>query len=120
MEKPLLDFSFLYTLAENDTNYIYEVITLYLNNIPGGLANLEKLVQDNGDFVSIQRQAHSLKSSAGIIKIADVYECLVAIEASAKQPQPDMDLINNRLSAILSNFRLALPLIEAECRKHQP
>ena len=119
MESQLLDLSFLYSLAENDGRYIYEVINLFLNNVPAGLARLEQFAHEGNDFEAIHRQAHALKSSAGIIKIRGMYDDLVAIEAAAKT-DGDKDQIVSRLDSILHNFATALPLIEAERDKNKP
>lgn len=118
-EPLLLDFSFLYTLAENDTKYIYEVVSLYLNNVSAGLNKLEKYIEEANDHEVIQRQAHALKSSAGIIKVRHMYENLVAIESAARDKQP-MSSMTPYLADILKNFQEALPLIEAEKRKTRP
>jgi HPt (histidine-containing phosphotransfer) domain-containing protein len=118
-EPLLLDLSFLYTLAENDTNYIYEVVSLYLNNVSAGLEKLEKYITEANDHEVIQRQAHALKSSAGIIKVRDMYENLVAIEAAARDKQPVSSMAAS-LANILKNFEEALPLIEAEKKKNRP
>jgi len=118
-EPLLLDLSFLYTLAENDTKYIYEVVSLYLNNVSAGLEKLEKYINEANDHEVIQRQAHALKSSAGIIKVRDMYENLVAIEAAARDKQPVSSMAAS-LANILKNFKEALPLIEAEKAKNRP
>jgi HPt (histidine-containing phosphotransfer) domain-containing protein len=118
MDAPLLDISFLYEVADNDNVYINEVIKLFLDSVPGGLAKLEKAIKETNDFETIQRQAHALKSSAGIIKVRGMYEGLVVIEASARQ-QKDKDEMLVKLDEILTNFKAALPLIEAERKKNE-
>jgi HPt (histidine-containing phosphotransfer) domain-containing protein len=118
MTVPLLDISFLYNLADNDNVYINEVIKLFLDNVPNGLAKLEKAINETDDFEVIQRQAHALKSSAGIIKIRGMYEDLVVIEGLARQ-QAGKDEMLVKLNSILTNFKEALPLIEAEKKKNE-
>ncbi|MCW3122034.1 MAG: Histidine kinase [Flavipsychrobacter sp.] len=115
----LLDMSFLYDLADNDRKYIYEVVNLYLNNVSEGMANLETLAKQGDDFEAIQRQAHALKSSAGIVKVRGMYDGLVAIETAARD-RKDSNVILSNLDIIMSNFRDALPLIEAERDKNRP
>ncbi len=118
-EPLLLDLSFLYALAENDTKYVYEVVSLYLDNVSAGLRRLEKYINEADDHELIQRQAHALKSSAGIIKVRHMYENLVAIESAARDKQP-MSSITPYFASILTNFKEALPLIEAEKKKTRP
>ncbi len=119
MKEPILDLSFLYELAKKDTVYIYEVICLFLKNVPGSLVNLEKLIRETNDFDSIQRQAHALKSSAGIIRVRDMYDDLVKIESLAREKSGKNEMIGI-LNNILANFKEALPLITAERDKKMP
>src|SRR4051812_25496019 len=100
MAAALLDLSFLYQLASNDSVYIYEVIVLYLKNVPDSLSNLERLVKETNDFDAIQKQAHALKSSAGIIKVRDMYDSLVAIETIARE-HGDQKEIRVRFDALI-------------------
>ncbi len=127
MTTPIVDFSFLYDLAENDTTYIHEVVKLYINNIPDGIANLEKLINGSGNYEAIQRQAHSLKSSAGIIKVREMYDDLAAIDSFAKKEMEkntsqsgDKKIIIGKINNILLNFKEALPVIVAERDKNKP
>ena len=119
MNTPLLDMSFLYDLADNDSVYICEVIKLFLDNIPNGLIKLEQAIRETNDFETIQRQAHALKSSAGIIKVRGMYDGLATIEALARQ-QTGKDKMIVNLDNILANFKEAISLIESEKKKNKP
>ena len=84
MNNPLVDFSFVYEMAENDTLYAHEVISLFLNTVSSGLLKLEELVRNTDDFEAIRRQAHFLKSSSGVIKVKGMQDDLVIIENLAR------------------------------------
>ena len=119
MEQKILDLSFLYNLSGNDTVYIYDVITLFLDVVPAGVANLEELVANGEDYDAIHKQAHFLKSSAAIIKIKEVYDDLVRIVTLARE-QREMDEIALRVKNLASNFSEAMPLILAERERCKP
>lgn len=119
MSGPLLDISFLYDLADNDNVYIYEVIKLFLDNVPAGLVKLERAIRDTDDYETIRRQAHALKSSAGIVKIREMYNDLAAIEALARQGSGKEEMVV-KLESMLANFNEALPLVQAEKEKNKP
>ena len=119
MTAPILDISFLYELADNDNGYVYEVIKLFLDNVPGNLLKLEKAIKETNDYEIIQRHAHALKSSAGIIKIRGMYDGLAAIEALARQKSGRVEMIA-KFDVLLANFNEALPLIEAEKEQKKP
>jgi len=115
---PLLDFSFLYEISDNDPSYIYDVIDLFLSAMPEGLNKLEKLVAEGTDWDGISRQAHSLKSSVSVIKIREMYENLNIIETLSKQ-KTGLEEIRTILDNILVVFNEALPLLLEEREKNK-
>lgn len=121
MDTQLLDLSFVYSMSDNDTNYVYEVINLFLENVPTSVAKLEQLVRKTDDLEAIQKQAHSLKSSANVIKVRGMYEDLVAMESMARAGEiEDKPKIVELLDHIIVNFNEALPLLIAEKEKNKP
>lgn len=122
MDKPLLDLSYLREISDNDPNYMSDVIKIYLDNIPKNLAKLEKLIRNTDDYVAIQREAHSLKSSTSIIKVRDMFDDVNIINIIAREnigndnPTGKQEIIA-RLDNALSNLKEALPLIMAERKK---
>jgi len=119
MEQKILDLSFLYNLSGNDTNYIHDVINLFLDVVPAGVTNLEQLIKDEADFDAIHKQAHFLKSSAAIIKIREVYDDLVRIVTLSRE-QKGREEIAERMKNLSANFNEAMPLILAEKERCKP
>jgi HPt (histidine-containing phosphotransfer) domain-containing protein len=116
MNKPILDLSYLVETSSGDSQYIYEVLTIFIDSFPVGLNNLEKLIKTTNDFQAIHKQAHSLKSSASVVKIKDVYEAISKIDALSRQSIGKEEIVAN-MELVLSNFSKALPLIQSERRK---
>jgi HPt (histidine-containing phosphotransfer) domain-containing protein len=117
MNNPLLDLSYLIDTSSGDAKYIYEVLTLFVESFPVGLSNLENLIRNTDDYCAIHKQAHSLKSSASIVQIRDVYEAIAKIDALSREKTGKAEIILN-LNIILNNFNKALPLIQSERRKY--
>lgn len=117
MNNPLLDLSYLIDTSSGDAKYIYEVLTLFVESFPVGLSNLENLIRNTDDYCAIHKQAHSLKSSASIVQIRDVYEAIAKIDALSREKTGKVEIILN-LNIILNNFNKALPLIQSERRKY--
>lgn len=113
MEASLLDLNYLYEISNNDDSYIHDVIEIFLNNTPFDVEKLERLIRDTDDYMSMQKQAHLIKSSASIIKIKGMYDNLVALELLAKQEAPKEQLLT-KLDDLLLNFKAAMPLVHAE------
>lgn len=80
MNEQLIDFDFLEELSGGDPKYKYDVLDIFLSTVDEGLENLGKLVQQASDYEAIYKQAHALKSSAGIVKVKDMYDRLAGIE----------------------------------------
>jgi Hpt domain-containing protein len=119
MKTPLVDLSFVISMSDNDTTYIYEVINLFLENVPDAVVKLDNLVHKTSDFEAIQKQAHLLKSSANVIKVRGMYDDLVAIEALARQATGKEKIVT-LLENVLANFNEALPVLLTEKEKYRP
>ncbi len=119
MDTQLLDLSFVYSMSDNDSAHVYDVINLFLDNVPAAVAKLEQLINKTNDFEAIQKQAHSLKSSANVIKVKDMYDDLMTIESLARQ-STGKEKIVTLFENIQTNFNLALPLLLAEKEKNTP
>ncbi len=85
MSTSLVDFSFVYEMAEDDTNYAYEVISLFLNTLSDGMTKLERLISSGADFDEIRFQAHFLKSSAKVVKVRGMYDGFLELEELARE-----------------------------------
>lgn len=116
MNKPILDLSYLIDTSSGDNQYIYEVLTIFIESFPVGLSNLEKLIKTTEDFCAIHKQAHALKSSASVVKIKDVYEAISNIDALSRKNTGKDEILAN-LELVIYNFGKALPFIQSERRK---
>jgi HPt (histidine-containing phosphotransfer) domain-containing protein len=119
METPLLDLSYLHEISGSDSTYMYEVLNLFLETVPKSVETLEQLIRETDDYDSIQRRAHSLKSSSSVIKVRDMFDNVARIDMLARGKSGKDEMIT-RLDAVLVNFKEALPLIRAERKKNKP
>jgi hypothetical protein len=119
METPIVDFSFIYDMSDNDTAYVYEIISLFIETVSTGLVKLEQLIRKTNDFEAIGRQAHFLKSSANVIKVRDMYDDLLGINTLARQGT-GKDKMIPMLDNMIANFNEARPILIAEKEKNKP
>ena len=108
---PLIDLSYILEISGNDTSYIGEVIGIFLDTMGSGLPLLSQLVIETTDYEKIHKQAHFLKSSAGIIKVRNNYDNLVKINALSLA-KSDLDIIKELVAELLVNFEEARPELE--------
>ncbi len=118
MENQLVDFSFVYDMAEGDTTYIYELLSLFLKTLSEGMVKLEGIIKSDEDYEAIRFQAHFLKSSAKVVKVKGMFEGFVELEALARE-----HMSRERMLVILADlliiFENARPVLEAEVLKNQ-
>jgi chemotaxis protein histidine kinase CheA len=110
MNVPILDLSYLQEMSEAD---LYEVLTLFIETFPVGLGNLEHLVRETDDFDAIHKQAHTLKSSAGVVRIRSTFDDLSRIDMLARNKGSKEEMVQ-RLNNILFHYAKAIPYIQAE------
>ena len=119
MESSVLDLSYLYEVSGNESKYVYEIICLFLENVPSQLAKLEQFIKENAEFPIIQKQAHSLKSSVLFVKIEGLYNAFYEIETLARQ-NTGREQMKEKLNKILATYQIAIPLLYAERDRCNP
>ena len=113
MSTPTIDLSYVQGLSGNDPTYMRDIINIYLDTMTPGLEVLKKLIDETDDWEAIHKQAHFLKSSAGIIKVADLYNNLVEIDMTARS-KSNKERIIELYGIVSADFSAALPLLIAE------
>ncbi len=113
MEASILDLSYLYEVSSNDPKYVYDIISLFLENVPSQIAKLDSLISENAEWLVIQKQAHSLKSSVLFVKILGLYDGFYGIEMLARQ-QIGREDMRFKMNSILETYRKAEPLLVEE------
>ena len=106
-----VDFSYLEDMAEGKTEFMKQVLSIFMDNTPAGLVSLEKMVKDEDDLEKIQKQAHFLKSSFGIVKVEGLHERLQQMEAAAREKK-DREQIKTLMNEIAAIFKDAEQIIK--------
>ena len=90
IEKPNNEKLFDLCLLEemDDNKYLSEILTLFLENTPNELNELQKACAAD-QFVDVYKMAHKLKSSTGLLKANSLLNILIKIEDSAKHEKND-------------------------------
>lgn len=109
-EAELVDFSYIMELGGSRPEFIQQVLTIFMENTPPGLKELEALVKEEQDWERISKQAHFLKSSVGVVKVRDMQQKLQQIETFAREKR-DMALIRKLLDEIVVTFAAAEKVI---------
>lgn len=86
----LTDLSFLREMSDDDA-FIKEFVTLFLQNIPVSVTDLEEGLRDK-DYEKIRMAAHKMKPSLNYVGLKNTYEIVAKIEKFAKEKSNLEDL----------------------------
>lgn len=117
MEDNLIDFDFLEELSGGDPKYKYELLGIFLDSVGDGLVNLQRLIKETDDFDAIFKQAHALKSPAGVVRVKDMHPRLARIEELGRAGK-DKEEINELFDQLMDTYNKAHPILVAEREKN--
>jgi HPt (histidine-containing phosphotransfer) domain-containing protein len=109
-EQEVVDLSYVMELGGSRPEFIRQVLTIFMENTPPGLKELEALVRKGRNWDKISKQAHFLKSSVGVVKVRGMHERLQQIETLAKEKR-DKAVIVRLLDEIVTTFAEAEQII---------
>lgn len=125
MSDSLVDYSFLEKLSGGEPKYKYDVLEIFLNTMDEGMDNLSKLVEASTDYEAIFKQAHALKSSAGIVQVQDMHANLSRIEELGRNiyergTKTGQEEIKTLFSQTMDTYQKARPGIVDTMNKNKP
>ncbi|MBK0382405.1 Hpt domain-containing protein [Pedobacter sp. SD-b] len=90
----VLDLSYLQELADDNTDFIVEMIDIFLMQTPDYVAALEAGVVAK-DFKAIGDAAHKIKPTLSFMGLALAKETMVSIEARARNQDDYMGILQD-------------------------
>lgn len=124
MSEQIVDFSVLEELSGGDPKYKYELLEIFLNTVDTGMHNLQQLVKEGIDYDAVFKQAHALKSSAGIVKVKDMYDGLLRVETMGRniaeaRTTEGKEEIAGIVAQMTETYQQARPALVAEYDKNK-
>ena len=99
-----IDFTNLYGVANNDEEFIKELIEIFLAQIPAFIKNMNQLFLDN-NLEKLGREAHTAKSSVMVFGMINTGKLLNQIEIWAENK--NLDEIEPALKIVERDLELA-------------
>lgn len=99
-----IDFTSLYSVANNDEEFIKELIAIFLDQIPDFIKNMNQLFLDN-NLEKLGREAHTAKSSVMVFGMINTGKLLNQIEIWAENK--NLDEIEPALKIVERDLELA-------------
>lgn len=100
-----IDYSNLYTVANNDEDFIKDLIKIFLDQIPVFIRNLNQQFTEK-HFEKLAREAHTAKSSVMIFGMTNAGLLLNKIELWAENEK--IDEIGPALETVINDLNLAM------------
>lgn len=89
----LVNLDYLQELADNDTEFMTEIISLFLTQTPAYLTDLKSFTNPY-DGQNLKNIAHKMKSSAGLMGILTLQEALATLEEATQTKAPFEQITN--------------------------
>jgi HPt (histidine-containing phosphotransfer) domain-containing protein len=89
MNEQFTNLDYLYEVADNDLDFVREIINDYLSKVPGQFDELKKAV-DGRDEPSAKFIAHKLKSSFQFMGVQQLVELSQQMESAAEASKEDV------------------------------
>ena len=109
-EAPIFDISYLQELSGNHTEFIIEMIDLFMHQVPAEIEELGVAVNEQR-WDDVVFKSHKLKSSTGTLGAKALFELMKNVEQAGKDPlqQPEisaqMILANELLSKTIAELQ---------------
>lgn len=100
-----VDVSMLYDISGNDISYVHTMVQTFLKNMPVTLQKIEQSLREK-DWENLYKLAHYAKSSLSVIKITDMLEWVMKVEANAKN-KVNLDALPGLVEKIQEKYQLA-------------
>ncbi len=84
--QPLFDLSILQEM--DDSNFITQIISLYLEDTPKNLAEIKEAAANN-DFSGVEKRIHKLKGSTAIFQSQQILDTIDELHESANGENKD-------------------------------
>ncbi len=110
-----VDLRYLKSVAENDREYLLEVLQSFIDRTSGMLDNL-LISAINGEWDDASRHAGLLRSSLMVVRIHPLSDIVLQIEQDARS-RSQLDMILPNIHLAINQYKEAQVVLEEEIRK---
>lgn len=99
--KKYTDLTYLKSLSKGDESFVKQMITIFVNQTPSAIEQLEKSLLDK-DFATLKAVAHKMKPSFSFVGVNSLQEKITELEKNALQPTDinTMDMLINEIKIV--------------------
>ncbi|MDZ4840130.1 MAG: Hpt domain-containing protein [Bacteroidota bacterium] len=104
-----IDITLLQELSGNSTEFVLEMLRMYLTQLPEAMSELEENLTDN-NYKRISEIAHRIKPNFAYIGMPETTELMQKLERLGRDQagDPEIKTIINNLGGVISNTLLEI------------
>jgi len=107
-----IDLSYLKQLSNGSSEFINQMITIFLEQTPKAIQTMEQAVE-KGDWMALRAAAHKMKPSFGFMGIKSLKELIVQLEAEAEKGS-NPEGMKDKIATIKTVCEQAIQELEVE------
>jgi HPt (histidine-containing phosphotransfer) domain-containing protein len=112
MSNDLYDLSILSEMVYDDTDFMRELVSTFIEHAPIDAAELQAFANEE-NWSDTSKKAHKLKSSIRTIGITSLMDLILEIEEDAKD-EIKLDQISEKISRLMNTLELVLVALKNE------
>jgi HPt (histidine-containing phosphotransfer) domain-containing protein len=114
-EQECTDLSYLSSLANGSTEFIQQMISVFMEQTPKALDTIDKSME-NKDWGSLAAVAHKIKPSFAFMGIKELESVICDIEDSARK-QENLDTLPANIQKVKDTCAVAMKELEIKSRE---
>ena len=107
----LYDLSMVEAISGGDRSFTQRMLKLFLDTVPGTLADM-KNASDKGEWLSLSKHAHKLKSTIDSMNIESLKQVIREVEGGGKNGEDPA-----RLKSLVEEVSLVMALVMEQVKK---
>lgn len=102
----------VYALSDNDTEFVMQIITLFVTEVPEDMKQIESGIQDK-DYKQAYAYAHKIKPTLDLLGMTVAFEEILQVEAWTKREGKRKE-INDTFASIKNQVEKAIKEIKKD------
>ncbi|GGD43632.1 Hpt domain-containing protein [Muriicola marianensis] len=99
-------------MAEGDDDFVLSVVTVFLEEVPQDLEDLEKAI-DTADYENVYKLAHKIKPNVDILGMEQTRAIALEIETLGKD-EANMDQIREKFPALKKDIQQVISELQKD------
>jgi len=115
-DKKLTDLHLMYENADGNSNYVKNILEVYLKMVPKDLEEFRMSIKES-DLKNTQYLCHKIKTTVAYVGAVSIFDNLNIVEREAQKQDADFEKIKSLSKEIISDCNTTIKELETELEK---